>query len=212
MASYHNSKASALTTDPKVREPLSTKVPGRDDDTEVDCWRVKEGEPDEVRPISCAGVTCHCAGGYDLKTGKFGVDFMRVETTADELEARHRATYCVQYSEFAASQFRDTELGFSKATSWDDTLVPRTKCSIPGACLAMACGCGGLHDICRPYYVDAFETFPLTLAHDQYEKSSIIEFDYSWELKWQLKAFLDVDVEWSGAFREDMGTAAFDVV
>ena len=211
-ASRHTSKASALTTDPKLREPLSTKIPGCDDDTGVDCWRVKEGEPEEVRPISGAGVTCHCAGGYDLNTGKFGVDLMRVETTADELEDRHRATRCVQYSPFAASQFRDTELGFSKATCWDDTLVDRRKCSIPGACLAMACGCGGLHDICRPYYVDAFETYPLALAHDLYGKSSMIEFDYSWELKWQLKAFLNVDVEWSGAFREDMGTAAFDVV
>ena len=212
VASRHHSKASSLTTRPKLREPLSTKVPGCDDDTGVDCWHVKEGEPEEVRPISGAGVTCHCAGGYDVKTGDYGVDFMRVEPTADELEDRHRATYAVQYSPFAASQFSDTGLGCSRVTCWDDTLVDRRKCSIPGACLAMACGCGGLYDISRPYYIDAFETFPLTLAHDQYGKSCMIEFDYSWELKWHLKAFLNVDVEWSGAFREDMGTAAFDVV
>ena len=211
LASFHKSNPSALTTKPKVREPLSTKVPGCDDDTGVDCWQVKEGEPEEVRPISCAGVTCHCAGGYNLNTGKFGVDLMRVETTADELEDRHRATRYQQYSEFAASQFRDTELDFSKVTCWDDTLVDRRKCSIPGACLAIACRVGGLQHVVRQYNVRAFDTFPLTLAHEFYGKGSIIELDYSLEYKFDMEAFLGVEVQWSGAFREDTLTAAFDL-
>lgn len=203
---YTKSKA---TTVQKKRADM----PALDPISEEPVWFDDPKRPEELKARSYYGFTVGVCGGFDLEDGTYGARRARFETTCDEAQFRTRAWHACAYSPAMASILKPMDAGgVEKATSWAGTMAgDGSECSIGGAILALVCGVGGCHDLCRLYNVDAFEWYPPALVNELYMESHAIELDYSWELQKLFWAFLDIELGYSGAARESSKQGAFDM-
>ena len=188
-------------------------MPALDPISEEPVWFEDPKRPEELKARSCYGFTIGVCGGFELKDGTYGARRARLETTWNEAQFRSRAWHGRAYSPVMASFFKPMNAaGIEKVTSWAGTMAgDGSDCSVGGAILALVCGVGGCHDLCRLYNADAFEWYPPALVNELYMETHAIELDYSWELQKLFWAFLDITLEYSGASRESSKQGAFDM-
>ena len=147
------------------------------------------------------GFTIGVCGGFELEGGlAYGARRARFETTCDEAKFRSRAWHPDLLARDGVLLQADGRRGHREGDlmGWHDGRR-RLECSIGGAILALVCGVGQCHDLCRLYNVDAFEWYPPALVNELYMESHAIELDYSRELQKLFWAFLDIELEYSGA-------------